>query len=989
MPNDLENNDSIIKKIIIENNGTYDQANIGTSAEYVDYNNTSVADTLDNIQQQLARVIQQLTNNTEQITEMDETFGNARKVINKINLMQNQIEHLSQDIGDQVQKNINNTTFFTKDIIWQDNLERTLRSVLGNLINLPLQAINLRDWIEKISAMGGSGGGDANYENLAYVPLSHFGDITEDGDITEIFNLAIDSGYNIFLDIDSCKLAPGTYILKGSLLGRNTVIKPTTEQNLSNDEKAIFNFTTINNYELSSQDFKKNNNNIYIERIIFMRQVEFAHAPYNENAIIGIEKSSRPRISHFQSPLSIGVCTDDLNDIIENPYAITERNALNGDLDKIILQEHLQEVSELGEDSWYLDVQTEKILVNIQNVDNINIEACCILYGSMVLQKCRNFHINNCYFQSLNRSNLILIESGKYSSHITLGAGTEQQTLAQTDFITNRYEIIQSSSIKNCYMNCSDLYMFLIEHCNKIQIENCCGKADQFCRVINSSNISFNSCNCQCKQHNPISVGAENGLMGDNLSGQGNETKNIYFNNCNITISQESQGIGYNNHSEHIDGSQVSPIIFFSFIEGEEKISNNSSGNNSSGSNDNNSLGDSSSESNSGEGSSTNINIISKSSYTVDNIIFENCILNYPTGQEILYIICNNCSNVTFINSQINNATLLLDNSLNVTFANNKLNRLIILERAINTIIHNNIFDRPSSITTPYLYAQYLSGQSLSDGLQDYYGNIFTEPKYFNISNVMSYINLFGKEYKNLIKIFDNTFIPRNSFETNISENSMINIFPLCFFPRFCASSFNDMVNINNTSLNLTINLNIGDDFDYLDNVSNVNIGDITIDEDNATILLCPQIFNIFEEGVSASSMGASHCADEYKNIFKSNLTLDVNNICSYYRVFFDVDVYKIINISKGINNINGNILLSNGENSSLSFNTLDKIKLQMLLVPFLYNNQKLKYVDQLTYKVVQDEDYNNIKFLIPLIPIWEEIEPDSLVKANDSIIIG
>ena len=30
---------------------------------------------------------------------MDETVGNARKAINKINLMQNQIEHLSQDIG--------------------------------------------------------------------------------------------------------------------------------------------------------------------------------------------------------------------------------------------------------------------------------------------------------------------------------------------------------------------------------------------------------------------------------------------------------------------------------------------------------------------------------------------------------------------------------------------------------------------------------------------------------------------------------------------------------------------------------------------------------------------------------------------------------------------------------------------------------------------------------------------------------------------------
>lgn len=90
---------------------------------------------------------------------MDETFGNARKVINKINSMQNQIGHLSQDIGDEVQKNINNTTFFTKDIIWQDNLKRTLRSILGNLVNLPLQAIDLRDWIEKISAMSGSSPG--------------------------------------------------------------------------------------------------------------------------------------------------------------------------------------------------------------------------------------------------------------------------------------------------------------------------------------------------------------------------------------------------------------------------------------------------------------------------------------------------------------------------------------------------------------------------------------------------------------------------------------------------------------------------------------------------------------------------------------------------------------------------------------------------------------------------------------------------------------
>lgn len=46
---------------------------------------------------------------------------------------------------------MNSKIFYTKDIYWQPGIERSLRSVLGNLVNLPLEAVDLRDWMEKNS----------------------------------------------------------------------------------------------------------------------------------------------------------------------------------------------------------------------------------------------------------------------------------------------------------------------------------------------------------------------------------------------------------------------------------------------------------------------------------------------------------------------------------------------------------------------------------------------------------------------------------------------------------------------------------------------------------------------------------------------------------------------------------------------------------------------------------------------------------------------
>ena len=160
-------NTPIIRKIrTSEDENAGAQYNIGTSAEYVDYNDSTVAQAIENLEEEVGRLNQEVDNQTAQITEMDQTFGTAKKVINKINKFQNVVDGLPQDIEHQVQKNINNTKFYTKDILWQPEFHKPLRSVLGNLINLPLQATSLRDWIEKISAMSGSspGGGGGGSE---------------------------------------------------------------------------------------------------------------------------------------------------------------------------------------------------------------------------------------------------------------------------------------------------------------------------------------------------------------------------------------------------------------------------------------------------------------------------------------------------------------------------------------------------------------------------------------------------------------------------------------------------------------------------------------------------------------------------------------------------------------------------------------------------------------------------------------------------------
>ena len=76
---------NIIKKIRMADNGgnSYTEANIGTEADYVDYDNydnSNVREALDKLNQKALQLQNIVENNSQTIREMNETFDTARKI---------------------------------------------------------------------------------------------------------------------------------------------------------------------------------------------------------------------------------------------------------------------------------------------------------------------------------------------------------------------------------------------------------------------------------------------------------------------------------------------------------------------------------------------------------------------------------------------------------------------------------------------------------------------------------------------------------------------------------------------------------------------------------------------------------------------------------------------------------------------------------------------------------------------------------------------
>lgn len=144
----------IIKKIKIntdDGNGG-ESVNIGTSAQYVDYNNETVASALTSVNVQIQNLKTQLKNCENIIATMNDKYVTAKNVKQQISNMETEITNVPNLVSNQVYNRIKNTAFLVEHIKWKKVKNYIgLDEVLGNLLNLPLDSKNLRDWIEKIS----------------------------------------------------------------------------------------------------------------------------------------------------------------------------------------------------------------------------------------------------------------------------------------------------------------------------------------------------------------------------------------------------------------------------------------------------------------------------------------------------------------------------------------------------------------------------------------------------------------------------------------------------------------------------------------------------------------------------------------------------------------------------------------------------------------------------------------------------------------------
>lgn len=151
--------ENVITQIRVKTDGVLaeESAPIGTSTNYVDYQGASLQSILGSglspdktIKQQLTEVQTAIQNNKNTIQQMNQSYNMAKKIINKVNALSQQVNEIQSNTSNEVARQLNQRTLTTQDIRYQTNSGKNLQDVLGALINLPLDSQNLRDCLENI-----------------------------------------------------------------------------------------------------------------------------------------------------------------------------------------------------------------------------------------------------------------------------------------------------------------------------------------------------------------------------------------------------------------------------------------------------------------------------------------------------------------------------------------------------------------------------------------------------------------------------------------------------------------------------------------------------------------------------------------------------------------------------------------------------------------------------------------------------------------------
>lgn len=161
-----------IKQIKLNTNGasSLQPYKIGADVEDIDYkisneSTKSVREILGEFQTDDASIKEELDDNKQHISNLAEQFLNIEQDFSTIQKKFEEAEpkldtliDLDNIVSEKVTNKVNSKKFSTDDIIWTDGIPVNLHKILGNLKNLPYNSVSLRDWVEKISAMGGNGG---------------------------------------------------------------------------------------------------------------------------------------------------------------------------------------------------------------------------------------------------------------------------------------------------------------------------------------------------------------------------------------------------------------------------------------------------------------------------------------------------------------------------------------------------------------------------------------------------------------------------------------------------------------------------------------------------------------------------------------------------------------------------------------------------------------------------------------------------------------
>ena len=715
---------NIIKKIRMADNGgnSYTEANIGTEADYVDYDNydnSNVREALDKLNQKALQLQNIVENNSQTIREMNETFDTARKIINKINNLKTQVEGIPTQVELQVQKEIDEKVFYTKDIHWQPGIQRSLRSVLGNLVNLPLNATDLRDWMEKMRL------GSANYNNLAFVPLSTFGRIEEKGNVTTVFQTAIASGKNIFLDICDMVLDPKTYVLFQSqmILGKQTIIHPAANFETEND--FIYNFTvydsnyndqgTIETYPgIDPIQREMNDKNIIpasIQNVVFItHQIQ--------NGQIFSEKISRPQFSLFESTEAIGQrdeVTYTSEEITTYTYAegssdpipqtetiyhsnheynftqtilnlIGRENLEKGlfyledqqEFETIVPKNLLQRFKRFIQEGEVEDGETNFSCLNVEPEDEIDeLIQNTLEHYNLPSTAPQQFNWIEAFY---NEKHLVNIKNINIRDTAFIGGmlyiQNSNQVIIQNCLFLDLYKTAltlfksRDINIKNCRVSNCDRYAIAIKDSNNIIINNLFSRAQQFCSIISSKNINFENCEGIELLHNPIKITTHYSVEQQDFI----STSDVIFKNCVIKINKKDAFGNYISMGGRLKPGTQQPVIYLGLIQGDTEKSYFQSA---------------------FSGSAPIWN------YSIKNIFFENCNYDIFLNNTSTYqycLIADYCSWIQFKNCSFKNISIIGVNTRNFLFQNNNiLGRLFLYENNYNISVLENHFSNMTS----------------------------------------------------------------------------------------------------------------------------------------------------------------------------------------------------------------------------------------------------------------------------------------------------